>query len=164
MANAVWYDLVTTVRIAVVNLGLTYQLQGTTTSLPAARVVTRKFPTDRGLSVFPAIVVAQGDHERWDLEDFEDTQVLYPVYVVHLFASNQDETPSNDELQWRQSILDMAVEFESTIRPNMPTAQPAYVADVTIDFQPALDRTLFQANLDVGALLLTFTTVRGRTR
>lgn len=158
MANAVWLDLVNAVQAAVQGLGLTY---GGNTPLPAAQVIARKFPTDRGVTSLPLVVVAPGPVDRYDEGDFEDTVVYYPVYVVTEFATNQAVTINGDELRWRQQILDVAVEFEATIRTNVPTAD---VSACEVDMEPAIDMTMFRANTDVGGMLLTFRTARARAR
>jgi hypothetical protein len=158
MANAVWTDLCNAVQAGIQALGLTY---AGGTLLPAGSVVVRKLPTDRGLTLLPAIVVSLGQQERYDDGDFEDIVVDYPVLVCTLFATNQVITLNDDELRWRQQILDMGVEFVRTIRDAVTSAD---VSQCRIDPHPAVDLSNFQANLDVNVLALWFRATRARSR
>jgi hypothetical protein len=159
---AVWTDVVAAVVEAVQALGLYYTpAGGTPASLPPGQVVARKFPTDRGLVALPLVIVALGPEDRYDEGDFGDTVVWYPVLVVTEFASNQDVTINDDELRWRQQIVDLGQEFERTIRGNVSSAE---VSQCQIDLHPVIDHTAFAANVDLLPVLLSFRTARARTR
>jgi hypothetical protein len=162
MAVAVWTELVAGVQTVLQGLGLTYTNgAGVIQGLPVDRVYRRRLANDRNTTL-PCLIVAQGDREDILPGDFEDTEVLYPVLVVHEFATNQDLTPNNDELLWRQRMLDAFDDWERTLKPLVTTAE---VTMIQIDTQPVIDLTQFlQANVDVGGMLFSFRTLRGRNR
>ena len=157
MANALWYELVLAVQTGVKALGLTAD----GVLIPAGQILARKLPSDRQATL-PLILCCLGGADQVVDGDFEDTEVIYPVLVVHAAASNQDLSLANDPLLWRQKILDMAVEWEATIRPNVTTGE---ISQVEIETQVPVDLSLFRdANMDIGALLIKFRTLRGRNR
>lgn len=154
VSNAVWNDLLDTA--AAVSRALTLPVGAGT--LPGARVVVRKTPGDRGLTL-PALVISPGGRE--DLRprgDYEDTQISYPVLLTHVFAGNQAAAVNVDELNWRQQLIDAFLDLP---RPEVTSAE---VVDCRIDPSPGLDLSLFAENLDVGGLLLWFDTWRSRGR
>lgn len=146
---SVWKDLLDATAAVIRGLAL----QG----LPDDRVYVRKFPTDRGVSL-PCVLVCLGGAEDLDpVGDLEGTEVGYPVLVAHVFASDQDLTLDDTELQWRQGILDAFLDL-----PRLEVTS-AEVTDCRIDTHPAIDLTLFrESNLDAGGFLLKFDTRRQR--
>ncbi len=152
---SVWGELLTVTQTIIQELGLTYD---GSTALPNGQVYVRKFPSDRNASL-PFVMVALGGREEMAKGDFEDTEIVYPVLVVHAFVSNQELALNDDELYWRQQITDVFLDLP---RPEVLTAQ---VPECLIDPNPVLDLRLFsQANVDVGGLTLRFRTIRARAQ
>jgi hypothetical protein len=160
MAVAVWTELVVGMQSILQGLGLTYVNGiGQTVGLPPERVYRRRLADDRNTTP-PCLLVVQGPKEEILPGDFENIEIRYPVLMVHEFATNQDLTPNDDELRWRQQIIDVLDEWETLLRP---LVQTAHVTMCEIDTQPVIDPTLFlQANVDVGGILAWFQTLRGR--
>jgi hypothetical protein len=160
MAVAVWTELVVGMQTVLQGLGLIYTNgAGVIQALPADRVYRRRLADDRNTTP-PCLLVVQGPKEEVLPGDFEDLEVRYPVLMVHEFATNQDLTPNDDELRWRQQIIDALDQWETTLRPLVLSA---HVTMCEIDTQPVIDPTLFlQANVDVGGIMAWFRTLRGR--
>ncbi len=155
--SAAWYDLIAGVQSAIKTLALTYS---SGTPLPDAQVYARKLPTDRATTV-PFAMAAGGPRETHEAGSFEDHEAIYPVIVVFAFASNQDYSLNADLLRWRQQVMDMAEEFESTIQPLVPSG---VITELDIQTEAALDPELWKQNLDVGGITLMFRTTRARSR
>lgn len=161
--KAVWTDLILTTQSLIRGLGLLYGAANT--SLPDAQVYVQKFPTDRfrmpqNPILFPCIQVCPGPKEDLQIpDDFENLTIVFPVLVVHLFASNQQLALNNDELFWRQAIITKIIDYP---RPEVTTAA---VVTCEIETHPVLDMQLFeQENLDAGGLMLNFRTTLSRNR
>jgi hypothetical protein len=162
MVTAVWTELLQAVQSVLQGVGFAYlDGAGASHNLPDERIYLRKLANNRNMTP-PCLIVAQGTKEEIQPGDFEDTEVIYPVLVVHEFPSNQDLTPNNNELLWRQQILDAMVNWESLLRPLVKTAE---VTECDVETNPVLDLSNFlQGNVDVGGILLQFRTLRGRGR
>jgi hypothetical protein len=158
--RAVWYDVAGAVQSGIVSLGLTY---GSGTPLPSGQVDLLKLPLElTNGEALPRIMVCLGGREIHGAGTFEDRARKYPVLIVSAFASNQDRSLNVDPLSWMQSIIDMLEDFESTIRPNVTSAD---INQVEITPDVAVDQGLFKgANIDVGAVLAVFDTLRARNR
>jgi len=162
MPNAVWTELLLATQSAVRALGLTHG--SPPVALPPASVLARKVATDRGFTApgqLPIIICALWGEPQLLGGDFEDTEVVYGILGLIVSVSNQDILVDNDDLWWQQQLLDMAVDFEHTIRPAVLTAE---VTGCEIELNPPVDPTLFSANLDVGGISLRFRTNRTRNR
>jgi hypothetical protein len=148
--SAVWTDLITTAQSVIRALNLP--------GLPSGQVYARKLATDRNTTP-PCILLALGGVEELLPGNFEDTEIVYPVLLIHVFASNQDYALNDTELTWRQGIIDAFLDLPR------PEVTSAVVSDCQIDPRPVIDTGLFQtSNRDIGGLLLKFHTNRSRGR
>lgn len=160
---AVWVDLLNAVQQVLQGLGLTFTPPGgaAAVALPAGQVYVREWPDDFNV-VQPCLMVTPYGQERLEGGDFQGTEVIYPVLLTHSTVADQSRTLNVDMPLWRQLILDALVEFESTLRPLVRSAN---VEAVGIDFQPQIDRGKYQnQNLAVGGMLLEIDTRRLRQR
>src|SRR5262245_59350519 len=74
--------------------------------LPAARVVARRLPGDRGLAP-PYVTVSYGPGPETAAEEVQNASDWgYPCLVAVVVANNQDPTVDDAELRWRQQIRD----------------------------------------------------------
>jgi hypothetical protein len=167
--NAVWVDILNLVQTTIQNLGLVYTVGGIDEILDNGSVYIRKVPSMAGLSPtipYPNIQIClQGREElpppaSVSAFSFETQTVGYNVLVLFLFQSNALYTLNNDELYWRQQIIDTFLDRADTYR-NLLTS--AALFDIQIDTMPALDPTEFhEANVDVGAMVLKWTVTRAQ--
>jgi len=100
------------------------------------------------------------------IQDFEDTELIYPVVVLILFSSNHGLAINNDLFYWRQLIFDAFQDFPDSLRVAVEAAiDDVNVFDCQITTQAAFDPSVFQKeNLDFGWLVLNYKTTRDRGR
>lgn len=158
--TAVWNELLDVTQNILQALGLTWTPPGgdTALDLSADQVYIREIESDLNV-LLPNLQVVLGGVEEEDGGDFEDTEVVYPVKIIHSFVADQSLGLNRDRIVWRQLILDA---FEHQARPEVLTAD---VNDCTVTFNPPIEQSQFsRENLQVGGLLLKFRTVRDRRR
>ena len=169
--DAVWTELCKLSQTQVQGLGLKYGPQGT--ALPNAQVYLFKFPTDQfrlpsGQVLYPCVIIAPGRMEDVvDREqDFEDTEMIYPVLVAILFATNQQLALNNDALYWRQQIIDNFLDIPAALASAAQAAiTDANVYDCRIGPAPIIDPGAFLSQgVDVSMFYLLYHTTRGRGR
>lgn len=119
--------------------------------IASGQVYKRKLPTDRGVTLPCVLVTLGGDAETIEPGSYETTEVGYPVLVTTVAAGNQAFTLSDDELQWRQSIID-----EFLDKP-LAGVTEADVYDCRVEPRSVIDVGLWhEQNLSVSAVLLRF--------
>ncbi len=72
--------------------------------IPSGQVYLRKFITDRGGTILPAVIVAHPGIETVLPGTNERDDWGYPVVVALVSVGNQDLTVSNTELLWREQV------------------------------------------------------------
>ena len=154
---SIWLDIRVAVHTVIQGLGLTYN---NGISLPNVQVYRRKLFSDE-YTTLPYVMVCRGGRESLADDakgNFEETETIYPVFVGHVFASNQDLNDDNDDAEaWRQQIIDAFLDLP---RPEVTSCE---VSDCQIITAPVLDLQAFrESNLDVGGLLLNFRILRPR--
>lgn len=169
--NAVWTELCLVTQTVIQGLGLVYGSAGT--ALPNPQVYLFKFPNDQyrlptGSVLYPCVQIAPGRMEDVvDREqDFEDTEMVYPVLVAILFATNQQLSLNNDCLYWRQQIIDAFIDMPDSLRTALEAAiSDANVYDCRLAPAPLIDPSMFQLqNLDASMFYLQYHTTRSRGR
>lgn len=154
---AVWTQLVLTTQTILQGLNLTHSGGK---ALPDEQVYVRKRASDRNTNN-PFLMVAPGDSE--DLSpggSFEDHEFILPVLVVHAFPRSPEFALNDDELVWRQQIIETFLDLP---RPEV-VLDGVNVMDCQVDTSPRVDRRQFNNILDVGGMLLKFRVIKTRGR
>lgn len=162
-------QILATVQSLVQSLGLVYtDADNQTFELPGEQVYLRKIFVDRGLTL-PCVQIFYGNlPEEIDYEDssFENTTLIYKIGAAYVFASNQDYTPNNDELYWRQQLINAFLDFPNELNETLAAnVSEAIEWDCQLDLTPPVDPDAFHdKNLDVGGMILKIKTTFPRLR
>lgn len=164
MAVSAWETCLNVTQTIIRGLGLTWLPPGATVpvALPDQDVLIRDQESDENVHI-PNIQVVPEGIERDEKGDYEDTETILSVKVVHTFEANQSFALSGDKLLWRQLIYDA---FIDQPRPEVAAADATIEdCDVQVKFSAHVDKSKFdRQDLQVGAMLLEFRILRSRNR
>lgn len=176
--DATWTELIKLTQGVIQSLGLVYSNSANQpVSLPGSQVYIFKVPTDgyripltaTGQQIpLPCVQICPGRLEDVanSIQDFENTQVIYPVLVFLLFGDNGTLALNNDLLYWRQAIYSAFEDFPSNLAGQITSfVSDVSVWDCQITAQPVFDLAVWQKeNMDFSWLTLNYTTTRSRGR
>jgi hypothetical protein len=138
-------------------------------TLPPHQVYLRRLPTERDCE-FPCVILCPWAFEGIEDESFEDQNCTFQVLVWIVFANNQDYALAENELLWRQQIVDAfdgeplvaLIDPASTLVDDLKSL--ANVSGCTIEPVSILDADAWQnANLALSGMVLRFDTNRPRS-
>jgi hypothetical protein len=137
-------EILDAVYARIVSLGLS--------GIPAANILERKIPLDRNLDSPPYVFVCQVGNEVEYPGSIGADDFGFPVLVVMVSASNQDNAVSDTELTWREAVTNA---FHNKRLPNVASVWRCVVEHATI-----IDPNWFRD----GNLTLSQLTVRAISR